>query len=106
MKYFFVIIFRWSVVAPLSASLFDSECQIKPVKAIKTEPVKKCQRALKFFSTSESATQKNLFNTKPCQKELSKLHKQVYMLLNIKLFISLYLNKLYYLYTYTITHIL
>lgn len=88
MKYF--LFFRWSVVAPLSASLFDNEYQNKSVKAVKTEPVKKCQRVLKFFNTSESATQKNLFNTKPNQKELSKLHKQVCILLTIKLFINLY----------------
>lgn len=44
---------------------------------IKTEPVKKCQRELKFLNNSESAAQKNLFNTKPTQKELSKIHKQV-----------------------------
>lgn len=34
---------------------------------------------MKFFNNSESATPKNLFNTKPNQKELSKLHKQVFM---------------------------
>lgn len=43
----------------------------------KTEPVKKCQRALKFIKGTESATRKNLFNTKSNDKELSKLHKQV-----------------------------
>lgn len=67
-------IYRWSAV-PLSIQLFGDNNQSN---VIKTEPVKKCQRALKFFNSSERAPQKNLFNTKPNKRELSKLHKQVY----------------------------
>lgn len=66
-------VFRWSVVS-LNTQLFDDDQQ---TNINKTKSVKSCQRALKFFSTSESVSQQNLFNTKPSQKELSKLHKQV-----------------------------
>ncbi|XP_060868830.1 uncharacterized protein LOC132943758 [Metopolophium dirhodum] len=67
---------RWSA-APLSAKLFGDDQEDKQTSNItRTEPVKKCQRVLKFFNNIESATPKNLFNTKPNQKELSKLHKQ------------------------------
>lgn len=73
----YVLIFRWSAV-PRSTRLFDeSELDKNEVNLARTEPVKKCQRALKFFSNSTISAQKNLFNTKPAQKELSKLHKQV-----------------------------
>jgi len=62
----------------LSAKLFGDDQEDKQTSNItRTEPVKKCQRVLKFFNNTESATPKNLFNTKPNQKELSKLHKQV-----------------------------
>jgi len=70
-------LYRWSA-APLSAKLFGDDQEDKQTSKItRTEPVKKCQRVLKFFNNTESATPKNLFNTKPSQKELSKLHKQV-----------------------------
>lgn len=65
----------------MDAQLFGDDQEDKQKSIItRTEPVKKCQRALKFFNNSESATSKNLFNTKPSQKELSKLHKQVFMI--------------------------
>ncbi|XP_060842544.1 uncharacterized protein LOC132922839 [Rhopalosiphum padi] len=67
---------RWSTVSA-SAQLFGEDQEDKQKSIItRTEPVKKCQRVLKFFNNSESTTSKNLFNTKPSQKELSKLHKQ------------------------------
>lgn len=71
----FFFSFRWSSVS-LSTPLFDGDQQ---TNNFKTKPVRSCQRALKFFNTSESVIQKNLFDTKPNQKELSKLHKQVIM---------------------------
>lgn len=62
----------------MSTHLFDDDqCNKKQTNLTKTEPVKKCQRALKFFGNGEPSAQKNLFNTKPNIKELSKLHKQV-----------------------------
>jgi len=64
----------------LSAKLFGDDQKDKQKSNItRTEPVKKCQRVLKFFNNSELATPKNLFNSKPNQKELSKLHKQVFI---------------------------
>lgn len=68
--------FRWSSVS-LSTPLFNNDSQTNNGKE---KPVRSCQRALKFFNTSESIIQKNLFDTKPSQKELSKLHKQVIIL--------------------------
>lgn len=63
---------------PLRTQLFDDNQHSKQqTNFIKTEPVKKCQRALTFTNNSELSAQRNLFNTKPNQKELSKLHKQV-----------------------------
>lgn len=63
---------------PLCTQLFNDDQHSKQqTNLIKTEPVKKCQRALKFSNNSELSAQRNLFNTKPSQKELSKLHKQV-----------------------------
>ncbi|VVC30008.1 Hypothetical protein CINCED_3A007400 [Cinara cedri] len=75
---------RWSAVSR-STQLFKDELQEERKNNIpRTEPIKKCQRALKFFSNSEKATPKNLFNTtKSNPKELSKLHKQVCMLHNV-----------------------
>lgn len=69
----------------MSTQLFRDDQQVEQKCNIpKTEPVKKCQRALKFVNTSEVATPKNLFNTKKSNpKELCKLHKQVCMLYNI-----------------------
>lgn len=70
-----IFFFRWSAVS-LRTPLFDDDQQ---KNSVTTKPARSCQRSLKFFSTSESITQKNLFDTKPSQKELSKLHKQVVM---------------------------
>jgi len=79
-KYLFLYFYRWSTVSA-SAQLFGDDQEDKQKSIItRTEPVKKCQRVLKFFNNSESATPKNLFNTKPNQKELSKLHKQVFII--------------------------
>lgn len=72
-----IIFCRWSTVL-MSTQLFNDNQQEKhKPKSPKTEPVKKCQRALKFFNTSETSIQRNLFNSKPNKKELTKLHKQV-----------------------------
>lgn len=61
----------------MSTQLFGDNKQDKQKIIPRTEPIKKCQRALKFFNTSETICQKNLFNTNPNKNELSKLHKQV-----------------------------
>ncbi|XP_050440240.1 uncharacterized protein LOC126845572 [Adelges cooleyi] len=65
---------RWSV-APISTQLFDDDHDRKPSE-IKTEPVKKCLRALKFINSVETADKKKASETRSEQKELSKLHKQ------------------------------
>lgn len=69
---------RWSGI-PKSTQLIRDDQQYEQRSYIpKTEPVKKCQRALQFVNTSEVASSKNLFNAiKSNTKELSKLHKQV-----------------------------
>lgn len=62
----------------MNTPLFADESKDKQkITVPNTEPIKKCQRALKFIKGSESITRKNLFNTKSSEKELSKLHKQV-----------------------------
>lgn len=68
---------RWSTI-PLNTQLFgnDQQQDKQNKNIIRTEPVKKCHRALKFVNESKPPVQKNLFNTKLNQKELSKLHKQ------------------------------
>lgn len=71
------IIFRWSTVSTCTQLFDEDQKDMQQTNMIRTEPLRKCQRSLKFVSTSESKTQKNLFNTKLVPKELSKLHKQV-----------------------------